>query len=205
MASQLSTANWALDLIGDKRLSALSDDNERAEQISEAWDDIRDVALRRAAWKFSLVRAYLESPDTDAPVWGFDYQFTLPGDCLRVIEVGTTYVGVDLNDYRQSDNAEFRIEGAAPGKLLTSLWDEDVPIRYVKRVTNVGEWDVTFAKLVAADLAERINPRITESEAIQQRLMAWRQSAMTEAFLTNAIEIPPISQGDSEWIASRYS
>lgn len=205
MASQLSVANWALDLIGEKRLSALTDDNERAEQISEAWDDIRDVALRRAAWKFSLVRDYLESPDTDAPAWGFDYQFTLPGDCLRVIEVGETYVGVDLTDYRQADNAEFRIEGAAPGKLLTSLYAENVPIRYVSRVTTVGSWDVTFAKLVAADLAERINPRITESEAIQQRLEKWRSGAMAEAMLTNAIELPPIAPGDSEWIASRYS
>jgi len=182
----------------------LSDGNERAEQISDAWDDVRDAALKKAAWKFAIVRTYLESPDTDAPEWGFDYQFTLPGDCLRVIQIGETWVGVDLTDYRQSDNAEYRIEGAEPGKVLTSLYDENVPIRYVKRATAVGEWDVTFAKYVAGLLAERINPRINESETIQKRIEGWKNQALYEALMSGAIEVAPVSPGDSEWIASRY-
>jgi len=197
MASQLEIANWALMLIGEKRLSSLSDDNANAENISAAWDFLRDRALRRQAWHFAIERTSLAA-DATAPDWGFDYRYALAGDVVKVLQVSEYYPGVDLGDYRNSDTAQHRIEGRY---ILTDI---GAPL-YVKWVVNsvdVGEWDPSFAALMAADIAEYLAPRTVQSDATSQRIAAWRAEAMAEANATNAVEDPPEPVADDSWMAA---
>lgn len=197
MASQLQIANWALMLIGEKRLSALSDDNANAENISAAWDFLRDRALRRQAWHFAIQRTSLAA-DATAPDWGFDYRYALAGDVVKVLQVSETYPGLDLSDNRNSDTAQHRIEGRY---ILTDL---GAPL-YVKWVVNsvdIGDWDPSFCALFAADIAEHIGPRATASDAVSQRIAAWRAEAMAEANATNAIEDPAEPVADDTWMAA---
>lgn len=197
MASQILIANWALTLIGEKRLSSLSDDTQNAELIADLWDAVRDATIARAAWHDFIERTSLAA-DSATPAWGFDYQYSLAANVVRPLQIGPYYVGVDLSAYRSSDAAEYRIEQR---KILTNL-GAPLDVKWLINSTEVGLWQPCFAKLMAADLAETINPRVTENEAIGQRLTQWRIAAWYEANTANAIEDPPEPVADSEFIAA---
>lgn len=200
MASQLQIANWACTLVAQARLSSLSDSNQNAEIISEQWDFVRDVLLTSSAWNFAIERASLAA-DSDVPEWGFDYQYSLSADVVRVLQVSETYAGVDLSSYRTGDTNLYRVEGR---KILTDL---GAPL-YVKWIVNskdVGEWAAPFAMLMAADLAVLLNPRANENLQVQQALSQWRMQAWALATSTNAIEQPSEPFADSEWMAAHAS
>jgi hypothetical protein len=197
MASQLDIANWALTLIGEKRLSALSDDTANAENISAAWDMLRDRALRRQAWHFAIERTTVAA-DSAAPAWGFSYQYSFAANVVRPIQIGEYYVGPDLSSYRSSDVALYRIEQR---KILTNL-GSPLYVRWIINSVDIGNWDPSFAALMAADIAEYLNPRATQSDAIAQRIAAWRFEAMAEASAMNAIEDPPEELPDDSFLAA---
>jgi hypothetical protein len=197
MASQLEIANWAMMLIGEKRLSSLSDDNGHAENIAAGWDMLRDRALRRHAWHFAIERASLAA-DSAEPEWGFDYQYSLAGDVVKVLQVGEYYPGADRSDLRTSETAEYRIEGR---KILTN-YGAPLSVKWVVNSVAVGEWDASFAALFAADLAEYLSPRATGSGEMAQRIAMWRMEAAAEANATNAIEDPPEHLADDSWMTA---
>lgn len=184
-------------LLGEKRLSSLSDDSEKAENIASGWDMLRDRILRRQAWHFAIERTSLAA-DSATPAWGFDYQYSLAANVVKVLQVGEYYPGPDLSPYRNSDAAPYRIEGR---KIVTN---DGAPLK-VKWVVNsvaVGEWDASFAALMAAELAEFLQPRAVQSDATAQRIQAWRIEALAEANATNAIEDPSEPLADDTWLAA---
>lgn len=194
MASQLEIANWALMLLGEKRLSSLADDNDNAENIVAGWDMLRDRALRRQAWHFAIERASLAA-DATAPEWGFDYSYTLDGDVVKVLQVSEAYPGPDLSDYRSSDSAAYRIEGR---KILTNI-GAPLSVKWVVNSVSVGSWDASFAAVLAADIAEYLQPRAAGSA---EKIGRWRFEAMTEAYATNAVEDPSEPFADDTWMAA---
>lgn len=198
MASQLEIANWAMTLIGEGRLSSISDPTGNAELVSAGWAMVRDNLLSApSAWSFAIQRAALAA-DTDAPAWGFSAQYTIAGDVVRVLQVSETYPGLDLSDNYQSDGRLFVREA---DKILTDL---GAPL-YVKWIVNsvdVGLWHASFAKLMACDLAEFVNPRATESDSIAKRIALQRQQAWLQAAIANAIEQPSEPPADGSFMAA---
>lgn len=197
MATQLLIANWALTLIGEKRLSSLSDDSQNAELITDLWDAVRDATIAQAAWHDFIERTSI-AVDSAEPAWGFNYQYTLPGNVVRPLQIGPYYVGLNLSDNRNADEADYRIEQR---KILTNL-GAPLDVKWLINSVDVGLWQPCFAKLMAADLAENINPRVTENETIAQRLSFWRTRAWAEAGTANAIEDPPDHPADDAWMAA---
>lgn len=198
MASQLSIANLALIRIGEPRIAALSDNRQAAEIISDVWDQVRDDELRRATWRFSVVRDSLAA-DVDVPAWGFDAQYTLPGDCLRMLQISDYYHGVDLTDYRVSDTAMFRIEG---DKIL-ARGTGSLPVRYIARKDNVGTWDASFADAFAWRIAKELCERITESSSKWEKCQFGYKESISMAKRANALEAPSDPIPDDSWILSR--
>lgn len=203
MAGALQIANWALILLGEPLLSsapAASHEVANGEIIDAMWEPTRDGLLTSSAWRFAIARASL-TMDADAPEWGFDYQYTIDGNVVRVLQVSEFYPGLDLSDLRVSDESLYRIE---QGKILTNLGD---PL-YVKWIVNdiaVGLWHPAFARLMAANLAETMNPRISGDESKAARLLAWRREAWALAASSNAIEDPPEHPADDSWMAAHAS
>lgn len=197
MVSQLQIANNACTLLGEKRLSSLSDDNAIAEIISEQWDLVRDTLLSASAWSFAIERVSLPA-DSATPEWGFSSQYTLDADVVRVLQVSETYAGLNLSDYRAGDENDWRVERR---KIVTNF---GAPL-YVKWIINsmdIGDWHAAFAMLMAADLAMLLNPRATEDETKQKRIAEYRMAAWALAASTNAIEQPSESVADDSWMAA---
>ena len=97
MASVVQICNSALNQLGASSITALTDDSKNARLCNERYTTVRDAVFRSHPWNCLVKRIQL-AQDTDTPPWGFTYQYTLPSDCLRVLQI---------KDY----NSDYKIEG----------------------------------------------------------------------------------------------
>ncbi|UQO04990.1 hypothetical protein L0Z13_11610 [Burkholderia multivorans] len=87
MASQVGICNRALTKLGDKRITALDEDSKAAAVLNSMYDDVLDACLREHVWSFAKTRAQLAAL-ADAPLFGFGYQYRLPANFIRLIQIG---------------------------------------------------------------------------------------------------------------------
>lgn len=198
MASQLQIVNLALIRLGEGRITSLSDNAQASEMVTDIWEQVRDDELRRRAWRFATVRASLAA-DVATPEWGFSYQYTLPGDCVRVLQISEYYPGVELSDYRNGDTAEYRVEG---DKILSRSSGE-LKIKYTTNAKDIGLWDPCFADVFSWRIAKEMCERFTESTSKWEKADAGYTMSLREARRANALEAPPDPLPDDTWIMSR--
>lgn len=198
MASQVEIANRALTKIGDRRITSLSDNAEQARVIASSWDALRDNELRARNWNFSIVRASIAAL-VETPAWGFAYQYQLPTDCLKVVQVGEYSPGLSMTDYRSTADVDYMVEG---GKVLTDI-GAPLKIRYVSRVENTGLWDSAFVEAFASRLAVEICERLTNSTSKRELALREYEAAIRLAIGSNAVENPPEPLPDDSWVMSR--
>lgn len=198
MASAIEIANRALTKLGERRILAFTDDTKQARDVNSMFAVVRDAELRSSRWRFALARAQLPALAT-APAFGFERQFQLPNDCLKVLDVGTFSPGVDLSDYVQADNSDYAVEG----NVILSNLAAPLNLRYVKQVTDPTLFDSLFVEAFACRLAAELAETLTESGSKKET--AWREydRAKMEAVRANSIERPPHKIADDTWMLSR--
>lgn len=198
MASQVELANRALTKIGEARIMSLDDDIEAARVVASLFSVVRDAELRAHNWNFSIRRDALAALST-VPAWGYYYQYQLPADCLRVIQVGEYLPPPSMSNYRMTSESEWQIEG---GKVLTNL-GAPLKIRYVSRVEDTGAWDALFVEAFACRLAVELCERITQSNTKRDAAWGEYEKALNSAVRSDAIENPSEPLPDDSWILSR--
>jgi hypothetical protein len=126
-ASNVAIANLALTKLGDLRILNLTDNTKPAREVNAVFDMTRDYLQRRFSWRFCIKRANLAA-DTTVPLWDWAYQYPLPTDCMRILQVGQWYPSPDLSDLISTGGQEYVVEGkyilsnqAGPLKLR-SIW-----------------------------------------------------------------------------------
>lgn len=198
MASTIEVANRALTKLGAARITALSDDNKQARAINSCYDVLLDAELRLNRWTFALKRVELPA-DADAPLYGFEYSYTLPADFLRLDLINDMYPDVSLASYVSADPADYQIEGS---KILTN-YSAPLKVRYGAKISDPAQWDALFIEAFACRLAAEICEDLTQSTP--KRQLAWQeyQRAVSMAKRANAIERPPQQGPDDAWIFSR--
>lgn len=198
MTSEVAIANRALTKLGAARILALTDDVKNAREINSMFESVRDDELRRHNWNFAITRTSLAAL-VATPSWGYERQFQLPSDCLRVVQVDEFYYVSNLSDYRTTADAPFQIEGR---KILTSL-DAPLKIRYVFRETDPQQWDSSFIEAFACRLALEACDAITQSNTKKDIIGREYDMAIKMAKRVDAIENPPDAMPDDSWIMSR--
>lgn len=190
--SQTEIVNLALTRLGQDRVISISDDVEAARVMRSLWDFTRDAVLASYPWKFAIKRTSLPALAA-APAYGWERQFTVPDECLRLVQVGDDYV------FYTGLLETFQLEG---GVILTN---EAAPLhlRYVQRVTNVGLWPVLFGRVVAMQLAIDACEKLTSSAAKQGVLNEAYAVAVAQARNQSAIERPPQRADNSDWLNAR--
>jgi len=184
--SETSIANAALVLLGERTINSLEESSKTARLLKERFDEVRDEELRRHPWNFATKRASLAA-DATAPLWGFDNAFTMPVDCLRVLELD--------NPARYP----YRIEGR---KIITDI-GAPLNVEYTSQVTDPMQMDVmfrqSFAAALAADVAEAVTGSTTKVAAmIDIRDKKWKASRTPDGQ-----EHSPRRIEASEWLDSR--
>ena len=190
--SQTEIVNLALTRLGQDRVISINDDVEAARVMRSLWDFTRDAVLASYPWKFANKRTSLPALAA-APDYGWARQFTVPEECMRLVQVGDDYV------FYTGLLETFQLEG---GVIMT---DEAAPLRlrYVERVTNVGLWPVLFGRVVALQLAIDACEKLTTSSAKQGALNEAYALAVAQARKQSAIERPPQRVDHSDWLNAR--
>ncbi len=157
MAADIDIINAALSKLGEQAILAVSDPSPPGRLANRTYADIRDALLRESPWNFAMTRASLAA-DAAAPTWGFERQFVLPGDLLRLVSID--------ND----GDEEWRNEG---GKILTDM-TAPLNILYTALVAE-GAMDATFREALAARLAmEWAEPLAQNSSLTDQMATLYR-------------------------------
>jgi len=120
------------------------------------------------------------------PASGFDYWFTLPTDCLRVLTVDE-----DLYTYKNEN-----------GRLLYS--EDEADLTYVAKITDVNVFDAQFVDLLAQKIAAEIAMKLSDNANLTSSLWQVFSNKQREARAFDAMEggTPDGIYADG-WINSR--
>lgn len=197
-ASNVAIANLALTKLGDLRILNLTDNTKPAREVNAVFDMARDYLQRRFSWRFCIKRANLAA-DSGTPLWDWSYQYQIPTDCLRILQVGQWYPTPDLSDLISTGGQEYVLEG----KYILSNQAGPLKLRYLSRVTDPVQFDTAFDMAFSAYLAYLVAEPLTASA--EQKQMAYQdyRNAVKDAVIANAIENPPESLADQTWILAR--
>ncbi len=198
MASKTDIANRALTKLGDDRIIDLLDDTERARTINSIYNSCRDAELRAHVWNFAVRRVALPRLIT-VPAFGFAYEYQIPAESLRLIQVGECWHWWSLQDYISGSTAQFQVEGR---KILTDF-DAPLKIRYIERIDDTGLYDALFVEAFACRLALEACERITQSNTKLQAIQEQYKENLRMALRVDAIENPPEQLPDESWMISR--
>jgi hypothetical protein len=193
MASQVSIFNRALIKLGEATVLSVNDNLKPARTLLSIYDATRDAELRAHNWNFAIKRTRL-SALVATPDWGWDLQYELPSDFLRLVQVNEFYVRTGIKQ-----TAPFALEG---NRILTNL-QAPLAIRYVSRVTETTQFDALFVDALACKLAMEACETLTQSAGKLQAAAAQYDDAIRRAVFADSIENPPDELSWGSWLQSR--
>lgn len=198
MASDVDIANLALTKLGDLRITSFDDNTKPAREISAVYELLRDKLQRRYVWRFCVTRAQLAASET-APEFEYAYQFQLPSDCLRILQVGRYYPSIVMADATSGPFQDYQLEG----RQILARSDEALPLRYLKRVEDSTQFDATFIDAFAAEIAYNLAEALTQSGSKKEQALQDFKQAIRDAVVANALEMPPEDLQDDTWVMAR--
>jgi len=147
VGTESDICNLALDLLGTKNINNIDEGTENALLCKKWYDNTRQSLLTNINASLSFEREALAVDASNSPVYMWDYQYLLPNDCLKVLNVDESLSSQD-----------WAIEGA----YLVSNTASVVYIRYIKNITAVNLFDATFIELLALQLAVNMCIKATQ-------------------------------------------
>lgn len=189
MASDIEIANFALSKLGERSITAFTDDSPQARLVNLTYSNLRDALLREHAWNFAMRRASLAASGT-TPDWGYSYAYDLPSDpdfCLRVWSVDNPY------EY------EWKVEAR---QVVTDL-GAPLKIRYISRVADSAQFDPMFVDTMAAYLAAEWAEKITGTASMRQQMVELYVAKLTQARSSDGQEGTPETLEANLWINAR--
>jgi hypothetical protein len=185
-ASNVSIANRALQKLGAKRISSLTQDHPNARSMNAAFERVRDAELRRYDWSFAIARASIAA-DASGPTWGDWNRYTLPNDFLRL-----------LRDDESGANVDWKIEGL----YILTADDSPLEIRYIARIEDPAYYDALFLEAFAGRLALETCKEITDSTVDKESIKDDYDRDIAEAKRVGAIEKAARDFPEDEWHAA---
>lgn len=140
VSSPTEICNLALGHLGERPITSLEENSKAARACSLFYTSTRDEVLRAHRWNFAQDRVVLSQLE-ETPAFGWQYQYELPADCLRVVEMNDSEVGDEVC-------SEYIIEGR---RLLTNA--DTVRIVFMRKVDDVSQYDSLFVQAFAVKLA----------------------------------------------------
>ena len=153
MADAVSICNSALIKLGAPSITSLAEDSHAAKLCNEQYEKVRQDLIYSHPWNFAMKRAtWTENGNT--PAWGFEFEFTLPADFIRIIEL----------DYA---DIEYQLEG---GVLVSN--ESTINVLYLYDETDADKYSKGFLELFSLKLAAELSHALVQSATLKQTLMA---------------------------------
>lgn len=151
VASDTSICNLALGYLGAARILSLDEASPEAKACALHYTQTRDEVLRSHRWNFAIARGGF-SRLSEPPAFGWAFQYQLPVECLRVLQV---------NGYAEDEAPDnWEIEG---GRLLCDA--DSVQVKYLRQVNDGNLFDPLFVEALALKLASRLCIPLTGSDS----------------------------------------
>jgi hypothetical protein len=187
MTSSVSICSNALIRLGDKPISSFQDPTQRAQNCSILYPEMRDAVLRKHPWNSATKRVVL-APLADAPAFDYPYQFQLPDDWLKTIQVGRLHVPLP-----------YTVEA---NRILTFV--NALPLVYIFRNTVEQTWESTLVDVMTAAMTAVLAYPITQSSSMMQAKTAEFVAALKEAKAINGQDDDEETLGDFPLLAGRF-
>jgi len=164
--------NMAILHVGGNKISSINDNSVEAIACEVQYEIARDYVLGDKDWTFATSRAEIVQNAVD-PVFGYQSSFTLPSDCIRVIEVFE-----DANAFRNHENplSWEREENSVSADTSGSVF-----IRYIKRIEAPARFSAGFVNALAHYLAYKLAIPIAQNKGLQTDLMNLYLRALKDA------------------------
>ncbi len=200
MASQLTLYNGALRILGQSKLSSLTEDVEPRYVLDDIWSDgARDACLEAGYWNFAI-RTVEASYNTGVePDFGFQRAFDKPTDWLRTVSLASDdRFYCLLTDRSYKDEADY--------------WFCDNDTLYIRYVSNdtsygydYGKWPQSFVKFVEAHLANEARYRILQANVKRTEIEKAYNKAKKDALSKDAMNEGVKFMPENGWAGARRS
>ncbi len=185
--SDVSIANRALQKLGAKRISSLTQDHPNARSMNAAFERVRRAELRRYPWSFAISRASIAA-DGDDSLWGDWNRYSLPNDFIRLIR-----------DDETGSHVDWKIEGL----YILTADASPLEIRYIADVEDPNTFDALFVEVFASRLAMECCKEISDSTVDKESLKDDYKAEIAEAKKVGAIEKEAQEFPEDEWLSAR--
>jgi len=155
MTSEVGICNNALVELGEDPILSLTEDSKPARLCNLVYKPMRDDLLRTHFWNFAVKRVEL-AKTINIPVFGFDNEYQLPSDTIRVVRTEDNHV-----IRSQGHHVDFRIEG---DKLLSD--DDTVKIEYIARIVDPNLFDANFTETLSLKIADKIAYNLSDNNTL---------------------------------------
>lgn len=174
-------------MLGAQAISAVDEDSPRAELAASLYESTRDTVLRSHPWNCATKRVILAA-DVSAPAFGYSAQFTLPGDFLRVAQVGD-----------DDESIDWKVES---GKLLAS--GTSLKLRYIWKNTTESTWDAMLVTAMELHMAAAMAYTITMSAAKEELQLGKLERFMKQCRAVDGQDDPAQQLGDERLLGARF-
>lgn len=167
MPAEVDVCNVALARVGASRITGIDDGSTNANHCLTLYPPLRTSLLRSHHWNFAMTSVQLAQDESTAEI-DYVYAYTLPSDCLKVVEYsgGAPTAALVTVPGLRPHVGQYVIRGR---KLLSN--DGEAYITYLRDVDNPGEWDGLFFQVVTWWLASDLAAAILKDAGLAQKYL----------------------------------
>jgi hypothetical protein len=188
--SEIGVANRALDLLGQEPVAAFDQTHRKAARLlGRHFAPTRRALIRTYRWNFAHARGEA-SVSGAAPAFGYAAAFTLPADCLRVLEVD----GLPDEEWEVEEERKLTCNLAGPIKFS-----------FNRDIADPARWDALFHRLFEYELAIALAGGLQVGEDIEKKLEGGAARVRSRATPIDAQEARRHEERPYSWIAARFA
>lgn len=193
MTTKLALYNKALRHVGERKLASLVENRESRRYLDDEYDDTLLLCLRSGYWNFATRVSEIDADTTVIPQFGYQSAFAKPADWIRTTWVSTSEtLDPPLRNYQDQE-----------GYWLANA--DTLYVRYVSSTiaADLTVWPVDYAEYVGVALAKTIVSRVTQNEALTDRIEQREKIYWKRAQAHDAMDQPPQPWPMGTWTTSR--
>lgn len=185
--SPVAICSNALQLLGAAPIASFDEDSKWAGVAANLWPLVRDALLRAHPWNCATRRVIL-APLVEKPPFDYGFQFQLPGDWLKTVQVG-----------RRGYTLDFRTEGRMILAHVNAL-----PLVYIWRNETTNTWDDGLVEVATKKMQAALAYPVTASTSLRDSLTVEAQQMLKSAKAGDGQDDPPEEFPESEFQRARY-
>jgi len=193
-ASWTQICNRALGRLGAETITHLSESDKNAEFCKRFLPEAVEHVLGQWDFKFARRRQRL-ALNAESPLFGWRYQFNLPADLIRLVEV----TGVNSAMLEQGELIPYQAEN---GMILAD--SDSVQIIYIARPDNPNQLPQSVRKAVSTHLAVLLATPLSSNEQLKSLIAVESQMAIEQAKKEDAqMNFDPYAFGNNFHVEKR--